>query len=295
MIDELTITALNGRGSLFLKRGEYFGYWLGPVDWGQVEGQHQTYSYLNQVGASIVSTTVGTRPLSITGWVVDGAGKLQERCDFLNTFLSPVEDYALEYKDKKIRFRPDGSVAYSPDYKKNNEKVRRFLIQGTCPYPLFTDRTDTEVPFDEKRKRFRFPTDFAQAAPLVFAVIGQAYSVEVNNRGGFSTGCVVRIRFSGEVVNPVVQNQTTGKLDGVNRTFAKGEQLEISTVPGGKHMTLRTADGAEVNIIKDRDFRTSWIQLQPGVNRIAVSCADPEQRVNMDVTLSFTPLYLEVE
>ena len=132
-----------------MKKGEYWSYWLGPVDWGQVEGQHQTYSYYNQVGESIVSTTVGTRPLSITGWVMDsGTGDLQSRCDYLNAFISPVEDYALEYKGKKIQFRPDTSVVYSPEYKKNNEMVRRFLIQGTCPYPLFTDQEDTAVSFD---------------------------------------------------------------------------------------------------------------------------------------------------
>ena len=95
MIDEIKITSLSGRGSVYMKQGEYWNYWLGPVDWGRVEGQHQTYSYYRQVGKHIVDTTIGTRPLSITGWVVDRDGQLQERCDFLNAFISPVEDYTL--------------------------------------------------------------------------------------------------------------------------------------------------------------------------------------------------------
>lgn len=296
MIDEIKITSLSGRGTLFLKKGEYWSYWLGPVDWGQVQGTHQTYSYVNQVGESIVSTTVGTRPLSITGWVVDiEGGTMRDRCDFLNAFISPVEDYSLEYKGKKIRFRPDISVAYSPEYMKNNEKVRRFLIQGTCPFPLFTDQEDTEVPFDQLKKLFRFPTGFGRAEPLVFAVTGKAYSVVVNNRGGFSTGFVARIRFSGEVQNPRVKSMTTGKFIGVNRTFSRGEQLEISTVPGSKHLILWTAGGEKVDLIKFRDFQTSWIQLQPGENRLALECADLDQRAGMDVTVYYTPLYLEVE
>ncbi len=296
MITEITITSLSGRGTLFLRSGEYWGYWLGPVDWGQVQGQHQTYNYYNQVGKSIVDTTVGTRPLSITGWVVDGEGKIQDRCDFLNAFISPMEDYELEYKNKKIQFRPDISVAYSPEYMKNNEKVRRFLIQGTCPFPLFTDQSDTAVPFQQTGNRFVFPTNFGQLEPLVFAVTGQAYSIHVNNRGGFSTGFIVRIRFSGEVQNPQIKNLTTGKMVGVNRTFARGEQLEISTVPGSKHMTLWSEDGQKVNLIKYRDVRTSFgTQLQPGDNHIALDCADLDQRASMDVTLYYTPLYLEVE
>lgn len=295
MIDEITITSLSGRGSLFLRKREYWGYWLGPVDWGQVQGQHQTYNYLNQVGESIVSTTVGTRPLSITGWVVDGDGQIQDRCDYLNAFISPVEDYTLEYKGKKIQFRPDISVAYSPEYAKNNEKVRRFLIQGTCPFPLFSDQEDTAVSFDRNDKLFHFPTGWGQEEPLVFAAIGKAYNVTVDNRGGFSTGFMVRIRFSGEVQNPKIWNMTTGKFVGVNHTFSAGEQLEISTLPGSKHITLWTADGEKTDLIKRRDWQTVWIQLQPGENLIAVDCADLDQRASMDVTLYYTPLYLEVE
>lgn len=296
MIDEIKITSLSGRGTLFLKSREYWGYWLGPVDWGQVQGQHQTYNYLNQIGKSIVSTTVGTRALSITGWVVDGDGNIQDRCDFLNAFISPMEDYELEYKGKKIGFRPDISVAYSPEYMKNNEKVRRFLIQGTCPFPLFTDQNDTAVPFQQTGNMFTFPTNFGQSEPLVFAVTGQAYSIHVYNKGGFSTGFIVRIRFTGEVVGPQVKNLTTGKMIGVNRTFVRGEQLEISTLPGSKHMTLWSENGQKVNLIKYRDVQTSFdTQLQPGDNLIALDCADLDQRSAMDVTLYYTPLYLEVE
>lgn len=296
MIDEIKITSLTGRGTLSLKRGEYWSYWLGPVDWGQVQGQHQTYSYYRQVGKKIVDTTIGTRALSITGWVVDGDGQIQDRCDVLNAFISPVEDYELEYKGKKIQFRPDISVAYSPEYSKNNEKVRRFLIQATCPFPLFSDLENTELPFQNTGNLFRFPTNFGRLEPLVFAVTGQSFNIHVFNKGGFSTGFIVRIRFSGEVENPKIRNLTTGKLVGVNRTFTRGELLEISTLPGDKRMTLWTESGEKVNLIKYRDVATSFdTQLQPGDNLLSIDCADLDQRASMDVTLYYTPLYLEVE
>lgn len=298
MIEEIKITSLSGRGTIFMKSREYFGYWLDRQNttWGQVQGTHQTYSYVNQVGESIVSTTVGPRPLSIVGWVVDGGGQIQERCDALNAFISPVEDYSLEFKEKKINFRPDCSVVYGREHMKNNEKVRRFLIQGTCPYPLFTDLEDTAVPFDQTRKLFRFPTDWGQTNPIVFAVIGKAYSITVDNRGGFPTGFIARIRFSGAAQNPKIRNMTTGKFVGVNRTFAKGEQLEFSTIPNSKHITLWGADGTKTDLIKYRDYQSSFdTQLQPGPNLIAVDCTDLDQRASMEVTLYYAPLYLEVE
>ena len=45
MVEEIKIVSLSGRGSIFMKSREYFGYWLDRQNttWGQVEGQHQTY------------------------------------------------------------------------------------------------------------------------------------------------------------------------------------------------------------------------------------------------------------
>ena len=147
MIEEIKITSLSGRGTVIMRNGDYKGYWLGAVDWGQVQGQHQTYNYYNQVGQSIVATTILLRALSVTGWIIENEDTLQSRCDFLNAFFSPVEDYTLEYKNRKIQFRPDNSIAYSREFISNNRKIRKFLIQATCPYPLFMDLSDTEATF----------------------------------------------------------------------------------------------------------------------------------------------------
>lgn len=296
MIEEIKITSNSGRGSIVMKTRDFQGYWLGPCDWGQLQGTHNTYSYHNQVGESIVSTTIQPRPLSITGWVVDDAAvSLQSRCDFLNAFISPMEDYTLEFKGKKIQFRPDASVAYSREYIKNNEKVRRFLIQATCPYPLFTDHEDTAASFDNTKKLFHFPTDFGRAKPLVFAVTSKDYSININNAGGFSTGLIARIEFSGEVQNPKLRSMTTDSFIGVNRTFQRGERLEICTTPGSKHILLISQEGERVDLIKYRDYRNSWVQLEPGANRLALDCDNLDQRGNMEAIVYYTPLYLEVE
>ena len=41
MVEEIKIVSLSGRGSIFMKSREYFGYWLDRQNttWGQVEGQ----------------------------------------------------------------------------------------------------------------------------------------------------------------------------------------------------------------------------------------------------------------
>ena len=119
--------------------------------------------------------------------------------------------------------------------------------------------------------------------------------MEVDNKGGFSAGVIIRAEFTAEVRNPRFKNLTTDKFIGIDRTFRRGEILEISTLPGSKYMKLWQSSGTAVNLIKNRNVQTSWIQLAPGTNMMAVECDDLNQRGNMDVTIYYTPLYLEVE
>lgn len=220
---------------------------------------------------------------------------MESRCGFLNTFISPAEDYLLICKNRKITFRPDSSIIYSRAYTANNRLLRRFLVQATCPFPLFSAQEDTVIPFDFSQKRFRFPCGFGRQAPVVFATTEKTYSTAVYNPGGFPTGLTATLRFYGEVKNPRLKSLTTGKLIGVNRVFQSGERLALSTLAGRKSMTLHTTGGAAQNLIKHRDYRTSWIQLAPGENLLALDCDELEQRANMAATVYFTPLFLEVE
>lgn len=296
MIDEITLTSLRGRGSINMTRYDRYGFWLDDVDWGQVEGSHNTYSYYNQVGESIVSTTVNTRSISLTGFIVESHGALRERCDLLNAFISPVEDYELRYQDRKIQFRPDSSVQYSREYLTNNLKIRKFLIQGTAPYPLFSGAENTVVGFDANTAKFIFPNAFGtDGSAVIFGLTQRAYSAVVENSGGFETGVFAEIKFTGTVENPAICNATTGKYIRLIRTFVAGESLSVCTVAGSKYMTMTDTDGVTSNAMKYRDYEMSWVQLQPGPNLITLACDEDYQIPYMNATLYFTPLYLEVE
>lgn len=270
-------------------------FWLEKVDWGVVSGTHQTYTGSNQVGESIGATVIGTRDLSITGWAIEDNTPLQTRCNLLNSFFSPSEDYLLVYKDYQISFRPDTSIKYGGDYTKNNKVMRNFLIQATCPYPLFEKTADTVVLFESSQKRFRFPTNFGLTSPVIFATTEVLYNTTLFNPGGFPTGVKIIISFIGDVTNPKIKDLKTQEFIGVNGTFHSGERLELITKVGGKSITLFHQNETPENLIKDRDVDTTWLQLRAGKNLWALECDDPNERGNMKVSISFTPLYLEVE
>ena len=296
MIDEITITSLNGRGSVTMRTQDHQGYWLGRVDWGQAEGVHQTYSAYNQIGEVITSTGLGTRALSIPGWIIETPEKsMVRRCQFLDTFISPAEDYILEYHGRKIQFRPDSSIVYSRELTTDNALMRKFLIQATCPFPLFSNVADTIVPFDLSTKKFRFPTDFGQAAPIIFATTERLYNTRITNPGSFSTGVTIQINFVGNVTNPKIRDLQTNQAVGVDKDFVAGDQLTIVTTSGQKSMTVRHSDETTENYIKYRSIDTVWLQLAPGTNVWALECSDLDERANMSVQILFTPLYLEVE
>lgn len=296
MIEEITITSLSGRGSVTMRTRDAKGYWLGLVDWGQAEGSHQTYSVYNQPGATITNTQLGTRSLTIPGWIIEDSEKTMiSRCEFLNSFISPAENYELAYNGRKIQFRPDSSVVYSRTETTDNEILRKFLIQATCPFPLFSQIDDYVKSLEPSTKLFTFPTDFGRLSPVVFGITGQLYNTVINNPGGFSTGVTITINFTGNVTNPRIKNLVTGQFVGVNYQFSEGDLLTICTVIGKKSITLEKPSGETTNLIKYRNVEMSWLQLLPGDNIWAIECEDIDQRLFMDVTIAFTPLYLEVE
>ena len=295
MIESITIISRSGKGNIDIGMDGHQEYWLESVDWGQVEGSHLDYTYYNQVGSSIVSTRLLTRPLSIQGWVIEDTTPLATRCNFLNRYISPTEDYILQYGDYQIPFRPDSSIHYGREHTTNNVKMRHFLIQATCPFPLFTKTVATIVPFDFGSSKFKFPTDFGQSGNFVFATTEKIFNTTIDNPGGFPTGVTIQISFKGTVRNPRIVDLKTSELIGVNQTFVTGDTLTLTTSPGNKTMVLRNSAGKVTNVIRHRNVKTTWLQLQPGSNVWSIDCDDLTQREAMEVTVSFTPLYLEVE
>lgn len=294
MIQQITLTSVTGRGSITMTYGDRRTYWLDDVDWGQVEGSHSTYNYLNQIGESIVSTTIRSRPIQITGFVVEYDNTLQDRCDHLNTYISPSEDYWIEYGDYKIKFRPDASITWSRTYPENSLKGRKFLIQGTAPFPLFQGSENTIQEFSSVYGLFHFPHDFGSSESFSYGMSTISSNITVQNTGGFETGIIAEISFSAELSNPIITNITTGKYLKVNYTFQSGDTLMISTMPGEKYMRLYRGED-EINVIKYRDVGMSWWTLQSGDNKLSLTCSDITELGGMAAQIYYTPLYQEVE
>ena len=55
----------------------------GSIDWGTVDVSHNTFQYPTQIGAYISSTVVGTRDISISGWIIgDTLQEIEQKKDW---------------------------------------------------------------------------------------------------------------------------------------------------------------------------------------------------------------------
>lgn len=267
---------------------------LDTADLGTVKGTHHSYSYLNQVGVYIDSTTLGGRTVSISGWVIgDTYEELLLNKKVLNHLVNPMQSIEVIYKDRyKLTFKPDYSVQYSVSYEENNEVLCKFLIQGTCPDPMFTTKDRISSLIASTTPEFRFPLIIPKTTGVIMGLRKQSLVVTLSNEGDIKTGLSIEVSCSGTVVNPQITNLDTQETIRVNKTLVSGEQLIISTASGEKHVK-GVLNGTEYNYFKYMDFDSSWIQLQVGENRLKYTAESGIN--NLSVSVSFLPRYLEVQ
>jgi hypothetical protein len=97
-------------------------------------------------------------------------------------------------------------------------------------------------------------------------------STEANivNAGNVPTPLV--ITFHGEIMNPRIDNLTTGQHLAATMTLAEGETLEINTGPG-EHRVRYVHGGVEDNGFQYLDSESDFIWFMPGTNQVSFSAS----------------------
>lgn len=143
---------------IFLDKMTTPDYVLDVVDWGVITSNHHSYKYVNQIGVYITGTTLETRDITISGWIIaENDMQMTRRKMLLNKMINPKEPIDLFYSSYKLQFVPDTSVKYSITFKENNEVMCKFKIDGMCPNPLFADDKETLISAANIVPMFHFP------------------------------------------------------------------------------------------------------------------------------------------
>ena len=272
-------------------------YILDVADWCQIESNHHSYKYVNQIGVYVTGTSLETRDVEITGWVIAKTeSQMDERKKMLNRFVNPQQLIKLTYKEYDLEFLPNTSIKYSTTLVENNDVVCRFKISGLCPDPLFRENTENRVAAATTVGMFHFPLIInktqQQPPQIVFGLRQPSLIVNVYNGGAVRTGMRMVFKATGTIKNPSFINVMTQEYFKINKTMVAGETVTINTTIGEKKV-IGFLNGVEQNYFKYRDLDSTWLQLEVGDNLFRY---DADENIDgLEAYIYFYNRYLEVQ
>ena len=158
--------------------------------------------------------------------------------------------YYLDCLVKRIEF-PQGAA--------QGTRHQKVLMRMVAPLPFWYDPTQIEQVMVGFSGGFSFPMSF----PISFGTVGT--TINVANSGSVNTP--VLIYLYGEVVNPVITNNTTDEEITIAKTVADGDILIINTA-FGEISAMILSGGEYTNAFEYVDSDSIFWKLQPGDNSI---------------------------
>lgn len=275
------------------------------LNWGNVPAEHNTYNYPNQVGVSISSTRVKERDISITGYVyyflsedelinVDRNiwtqycyEKIKDKKKILDEVINPSDYVRFIIGGYYIEGKPSSSVIFGNTEEENNVYFCKFLINVYCNNPMFKKNTLTKTVISGSNGIFHFP--------LVLKPTGIAMSsrynyllLAVDNEGSVSIGGKIILKAKGDVLNPSVENLSTGEKITVNKKMVDGEVITISTVDGKEKGIVGRLNGVETNYFQYWNFENSWFKFQQGTTLVGYATENSSESL-LDVSIEINP------
>lgn len=294
MVEKITLENLTTNRQIVLGMlpAQSENFVLLNVDWGTAEGTHTTYKYANQIGVSIVSTSLETRAISIVGAIVsENSSELLNCKRILNNFVNPQQQIKILYKNYYICFNPSNSIRYGAEYKENNDVVCRFKIDGIAPLPYFRIDNDLQIDAATTIPFFHFPLVIPPGG-LVFGVRQPAQLVSVYNAGSLTTGFTIIFKAVGTCTNPKITNARTLEYFEIEKSLVAGEKIVIDTLVGEKSV-IGTLLGVSSNYYRYKTLGSTWLQLQPGDNVFRFDATVNPQ--NIEAYIQFANQFLEVQ
>lgn len=297
MVERIILRRVKKLDELTLDMVSTPDYILKSVDWGVVKGTHHSYKYVNQVGATITNTSLGTRPITIEGWVVaKNENDMTYLKNKLNAFVNPQEEIDLFYSDYVIRFKPDESIKYSIAMEENNDVFAKFQISGTASNPMFSEAIENKSIFAETTAAFHFPLIISKSLEEGGVVFGKRIAsliANAYNNGAVTIGMRIVFKANGSVVNPSLINVNTLEEFKINKVLEANEEIEINTNTGKKSIKGRIGSDDFKNYYMYRDIDSVWLKLEIGDNLFRYNAEDGIE--NLDVFVYFSNQFLEVQ
>lgn len=213
MVESIKIKnlATNVVKSFDMSEADYLIY-EGAIDWGTVAVNHNTFSYPTQIGAYITNTVIGTRDISINGWIIgETLEEIEKKKNSLSRLINPVEQVTIYVGEYSISGKPSSNVTYGKEYAENNDVCCKFLIQILCDYPMFILTNPLTPEIGKIFGGFMFPLTIPKNKGLIMGYRQRSLFTTINNQGSISVGIKIKIYAHGTVNNIEIIDVNSGK------------------------------------------------------------------------------------
>lgn len=301
MVEDIVLVNLETGEELALSMDDTPNYILWNVDWGSVESDVSTSKFYKQLGETVENVSVGTRAITIVGWIVAAnAAEMSDLKRRIDTFVNPQQPLEMQYLHYKLIVYPDKSLQYSKEWEENNDAMVKFQITGTAYDPLFSLQSDMQVDAHVPEPKFIFPfyipLEPDPPGAFVFGIRNESDFFTINNAGSVEVGMRVVFKANGALSNPSITNIVTNEIIKINKVLEANEEVEVCTEIGNKSVKGRKiVDGKfeEYDYFTYKDFDSSWIQLRRGDNTFKFAADSGVE--DLDIYAYFTPKLMEVE
>lgn len=205
---------------------------------------------IDQVGATIQSANVQTRPVTVSGILVgEFVANNKEK---LLSVIRPDLTAKLYADDYYLNVRPTSTPTIDP-----TSKFAKFQFSVLAAYPYWQKDDSAKVVLSGLQYMFKFPWNISME--YQFAKLIETQFINVPNSGQLPVPMTVTFYARGDCKNPKITNVNTGKIMVINKSLVAGERVVVEI----------THDRTYVTSSADGDIRGA-LSLKSTLNRLDV-------------------------
>ena len=226
---------------------------------------------INQTGATIQSTNIQPRPVTISGYIVGDDQDVKK--DRLMAVIRPDLSGKLYADDYYLDIYPTATPTIEP-----KRRAAQFQLTLLAAYPYWCKDESASATLSGVAKRFKFPWNISRSYRYGEPVTAQF--INIYNSGQVPIPFVVKMSaVGGTVENPKLIDAKTNKILRLNKSLIAGERVTIEITHERTYVTS-TIDGECRGAL---DLNSSFTRLAIGDNVIKPDAESGKASLQVDI------------
>jgi len=265
-----TFTYINENGASIVFEYDYGFVIDKPKGIDTLTVKHNEAQGINQVGSTVQSSNVQSRPVTITGKLV---GSFQaENKNKLLSVVRPDLSARLYADDYYLEVRPSATPTIEP-----RPQFAAFQFSLLAAYPYWQRDDSASATLNGVAKRFRFPWNISRA--YRYGEVISALFINVKNDGQIPIPYTVTFKALAEVQNPKLIDAATNKYLLLNKTLVAGEKVVVEITHERTYVNS-SVDGECRGAL---DLSSSFYRLDVGDNVIKPEATSGKENLQVDI------------